>query len=220
MKQELRVLMIDDHPMTLSGYRITLENMLAENLKYIDTARSSDEAYTKIMASNRNPFDLVLLDINLPPSKNNNILDGEDLGILLRRDLPSTKIIVLTMLNDNFRINSILKSINPNGFSIKSKLTPKTLETAVMTVLSDNCYYCEIVSNLVRKQVSNEIALDNFDRKILYHLSLGEKMKNLPNFIPLSLPTIERRKKRLKQVFEVHGSDKSLIKKAKEKGFI
>ena len=220
MQQELRVLMVDDHPMTVKGYQMILEQTMAEKISIIDTAFNCDTAYDKITSSKNKPYHLVFLDINLPPAKNHRILDGEDLGILLRKDFPDTKIIILTMLSDNYRINSCLKSINPNGFSIKSKLTPKTLQDSVATVLLGNCYYCEVVSNLVRKQVSNQITLDSFDRKILYHLSLGEKMKNLPHFVPLSLPTIERRKRRLKQLFEVKEGDKSLIKKAKEKGFI
>ncbi|WP_136468733.1 response regulator [Flagellimonas onchidii] len=218
MTRELKILMVDDHPMTLKGYETTLTNVENLNIKYIDGVHSSDEAYLKIKSSNNVPYDIMLLDINLPPSLDKRFLDGEDLGIMIRKEFPSIKILVLTMLNDNYRIGSILKSINPNGFMVKSKLTPKKLQEALITIMADDCYYCEIVSNLVRKQVSNTVEIDVFDKKILYHLSLGERMKNLPKLIPLSMPTIERRKRKLKYLFEAK-DDKYLLEKAKEKGF-
>ena len=46
-------------------------------------------------------------------------------------------------------------------------------------------------------------------------------MKDLPNIVPLSIAGIEKRKRILKQVFDVEDQgDKALILRAKELGFI
>ena len=61
----------------------------------------------------------------------------------------------------------------------------------------------------------------NIDRKILYELSQGTKMNELPNVLPLSIAALERRKRILKDVFNVSGKgDRDLLKLAQNKGFI
>ena len=63
--------------------------------------------------------------------------------------------------------------------------------------------------------------LSKIDRQLLYSLSLGTKMKDMPCEIPLSMAAIEKRKRVLKDIFEVETkADKDLISAAKEKGFI
>jgi hypothetical protein len=74
---------------------------------------------------------------------------------------------------------------------------------------------------LLRKEVTNDFLLDAIDRKLLYELSIGTMMKDLPEILLLSLPAIEKRKNRIKQIFDVSNPyDKELLQKAKEKGFI
>jgi len=221
MKEKTRLLMVDDHPMIIESYKISLEDLVEKDALSIDVAYSSEEAHHKLLKSLNNPYDIVFLDISMPSSINGIFLDGEDLGMEIKKQFPNIKILVLTMLNDNYRIYNLLKNLNPNGFLIKSELTPEKLHEAFVTLLNDGSYYCKIVSNLLRKRISSDVNIDYMDRKILYHLSTGEKMKNLPDHISLSMPSIERRKKRLKYIFEaIDGGDKLLLSKAKEKGFI
>ena len=118
-------------------------------------------------------MDIVFLDISLPPSKGRKILSGEDLGLKLNEVLPEAKVIVSTTFNDNYRIHSIFKNINPDGFLIKNDITPKELILAIEEVLTDPPYYSKTVMKLLRKQVSSDLLLDHIDRKILYELSVG-----------------------------------------------
>jgi DNA-binding NarL/FixJ family response regulator len=157
----------------------------------------------------------------LPTSKDIEILCGEDLGRKIKDVLPKTKIIISTMLNDNYRVYCLLKSLNPEGFLIKSDLTPNILIAAIDAVLKSIPYYSQSVLKLLRKQVSNDVLLDTIDRKILFELSIGTKMNEIPNALPLSIAGIEKRKRRLKQVFDMKtSSDKELLHIAREKGFI
>ncbi|MEM8509796.1 MAG: response regulator [Bacteroidota bacterium] len=215
MVPQVKILMLDDHPMTLIGYRAALENVQGIKFSRIDSANSLDEAYLKIKRSTMDPYDLIFLDIRIPSSQDHRFLDGEDFGIMLRKNFPDIKILVLTMLNDITRLHVILKRLNPNGFILKTKLTPEIFQKALSVIIEGNSYYCETV----RQVVQEPFEIDDLERKILYYLSLGEKMKNLPNLIPLSMPTIERRKRKLKYLLRAN-SDKLLLQKAREKGFI
>lgn len=223
MNRPVRILMIDDHPITLEGYKnilITLKDVKS-NFK-IDTASDCEEAYLKIHKSSddNNPYDIIFLDISLPASESLKIFSGADLGLKIREISPASKIIILTMYNENFRIYNILKNISPEGLLIKSDVSPQELYIAFSEVLHDKLYYSNTVRLLMRKQFASDIILDEVDRNILYQLSKGVMTKDLTQFIPLSLAAIEKRKRQMKEVLEVDGGDLLLIDKAKEFGFI
>lgn len=220
------ILIIDDHPLIAEAYKSAFKHISNQDNTIdfnIGVAQDCDIAFEVIQeysVKNKN-LDIVFLDIRLPPSKDGKILSGEDLGIRINKLLPNTKIIIATTFNDNYRIHSIFKSINPDGFLIKNDITPQELITTIKTIITDSPYYSKTVINLLRKEVSNDFLLDDIDRKILYELSIGTKMKDLPNTIPLSIAGIEKRKRQLKQTFNISSSDdKNLLAIAKEKGFI
>ena len=167
------------------------------------------------------PFDLVLLDINIPSSTDQKFICGEDLGIEFKKFFPQIKIIVFTAHSSNYRLNSILKSLNPEGFLIKSDIDFVKLLDALNSVLTDLPYYSKAILQLMRRHMANEFTLDKIDRQLLYQLSKGAKMKHLTDIIPLSTSALELRKRNLKELFEVeHGDDRSLLIKAEEHGFL
>lgn len=220
------VLIIDDHPLIIEAYKTALNmySKLNESVLFsIQMALNCDSAFESInefSLKNKN-LDIVFLDIKLPSSKDGKILSGEDLGLKIKKLLPDTKIIVSTTFNDNYRIQSIFKSLDPDGFLIKNDVTPKELIEAIHTMLNDPPYYSKTIVKLLRKQVASDFILDNIDRKILYELSIGTRMKDLPNILPLSIAGIEKRKRHLKNIFNTkQPDDKELLFIAKEKGFI
>ncbi|MBT8317904.1 MAG: response regulator transcription factor [Lutibacter sp.] len=225
MKKIYKVLIIDDHPIIADAYKSAFEFIETENenVKFkIDIVHNSDDAIQKITkASKNNRIDFVFLDISIPPSADGKILSGEDIGIKIKQLLPKCKIIVATTFNDNYRIQVILKNVNPNGFLIKNDINKDELVTSIKTVLDNSPYYSKSVLELFRKQSSVDFQLDKIDRQLLYEMSIGTKMKELPNVIPMSMTGLEKRKKHLKIIFDVdEGDDRALVLKAKEKGFI
>ncbi|SHK68970.1 DNA-binding response regulator, NarL/FixJ family, contains REC and HTH domains [Maribacter aquivivus] len=221
MKKLTKLLIVDDHPMVVRGYEITLEQIQQHYPLDVYSSNDCDDVLLKMNELKDDFFELVLLDINLPGTESKSINDGEDLGMYLRRKFPQTKIIIQTGLNDMQYITNIFNSIKPEGFLIKSDIDEDVLITAVGRVLNNKTYYSERVNNLLSPTNFEDIYIDSYNRKILYHLSLGSKMKDLPNHIPLSLPTIERRKKELKKLLGVpEGGNVELLKMARTKGFI
>lgn len=222
--KKIKTLIIEDHHLIADSYHNGLEKVKSQN-KDIDfdiiSVNTIDKALLYINNVQKNNFDLIFLDIKLPKSKDGLVLSGEDLGVTIREKIPDTKIIVTTTYNDNYRINNILKSINPEGFLIKNDTTPKDLILAIKTVIDDTPYYSKTVLKLLRKHIVNDFFLDKTDRKLLYEISIGTKTIDLPKVIPMSLGGIEYRKRQLKDIFSVQKmDDKELVKKAKEKGFI
>ena len=225
MNKIYNVLLIDDHPIISDAYKSAFEFISAENSEFnfeISIVTNSDDAILKITeASKSNGIDIVFLDISLPPSSDGKILSGEDLGVEIRKLLPNCKILVATTYNDNYRIQVILKNVNPDGFLIKNDVNKEELVTSIKTVMDGTPYYSKSVLELFRKQSAIDYKLDKIDRQLLYEMSIGTKMKDLPTIIPMSMAGLEKRKKQLKQLFGVQDNDdRQLILKAKEKGFI
>lgn len=221
---QLNILIIDDHPLIAEAYEnILIQVLEKEYTLKIEVLNTIDLVLDKLESKNLlDTIDLVFLDIKLAPSKrDSSLISGEDLGILLKKRKPDLKIIVSTTYNDNYRIHSILKSVDPDGFLVKNDLTPEELRSAITTVIDNPPYYSQTVLQLMRKQMGNDYLLDELDRRLLFEISSGTKMKDLPNFLPLSIAGIEKRKRNLKMLFDVEKEgDSALIKVAKAKGFI
>lgn len=221
----INTLIIDDHPLIVEANKTALKQIAAKTKGRsfkIRTANSSDNAIKAINEFKKSKLlDLVFLDIRLEPSSDGTIISGEDLGLQIRQEFPDVKIIVITTFNDNTRLSSILKNVNPDSLMVKNDLTPKVLIKAIETVLDNDTYYCKTSSKLIRTLLTNDITLDAHDRRILYELSIGTKMNELPKMLPLSLGGVENRKRRLLDMFNLSSrDDKKLIKIAKERGFI
>ncbi|RSK42146.1 DNA-binding response regulator [Mangrovimonas spongiae] len=216
--------MTDDHPIIIEGYQNTLLATKKEhqNLK-IDIANNCDESlhYMQQALEFNKPYDLMFMDISLPPSSDGKFTSGEDLAKHARKIMPNVKIIILTMFNESYRIHNIVKSIDPEGLLIKSDLTSSELSSAFQAALKNPPFYSGTVNNLIRKTISSDIEIDDVNRKILHLLSQGVKTKSLKDHINLSMSAIEKRKKHLKELFFVEdGNDETLLKEARKKGFL
>lgn len=224
MTETIRILMIDDHPMIIEGYQNTLQFTKKESQELeIHIANNCDEAINfmnKSIQTNR-LYNVLFIDISLPPSKDGLMNSGEDLAIYARKTLPKAKVIILTMFDESYRIHNIIQTINPEGFLIKSDLTSNELASAFQAVLHNPPFYSGTVNSHLRKTNESDIVIDEKNRKILYLLSQGAKNKSLAAHLNISLSAIEKRKKQLKEIFLIDdGQDETLINEARKKGFI
>ncbi len=219
----IRILAVDDHEMTTLGYKFILEDTEFDNFKVkMDTAKTFEEARKRIEDSVRGmKYNIILLDIQLSQAKEVPVKTGEDLGILARKISPESKIVFMSSFSDNYRINSILQSVDPEGFMVKSEIDQKSLQAMVKTVTTNPPYYTQRALAAIRKKMATDINLDDNDRKILYYLSIGTKTKDMVKHISLSLPGIENRKRQLKTLFGVEKqNDRALIEESKNRGFL
>lgn len=213
--------MVDDHPMIIWGYAYLLKAYAKDYEIDVERSHNSDQALNLVNKNRNTPFDLVLMDIKVAVRRDTKIMSRADLGLKIKAISPSTKIIVLTMFKDKFRVNSILQNLNPEGILVKSDMTPESLFIAILNVLNSKTHYCQEIARLLRVNLNYDKYLDPLDWKILYYISIGEKMRNLTEFVPLSMPSIERRKKRMKILLGVSdGNDRDLLTEANQRGFI
>ncbi|MDG1573106.1 histidine kinase [Robiginitalea sp. M366] len=221
--ETIRILAVDDHEMTTLGYKFILEDYSFDgHTIHMDTAKTFAEGEHLIRDSVRKlPYHILLLDIQLSNSRNGPVETGEDLGIIAREVSPGTRVVFMSSFSDNYRINSIMQTVDPEGYMVKSEIDEGSLRAMVKTVMTQPPYYTQKALMAIRKKMANRINLDENDKQILYHLSIGTKTKDMVNHISLSLPSIENRKRQIKSLFGIEKqNDQALIAEARERGFL
>lgn len=216
------ILIVDDHPFIIEGYKNAITRYNPKDFDFlISQAKDCESAYNIITNPETIVFDIAFLDISMPPYEEKGIYNGEDLAKLISEYMPSCKIILLTMYTELLKIKTIIKTINPSGLVIKNDLTFDELLFAFDKVIKGKTYYSESVVKMLNLSEEDTIEIDQFDKQILFHLSKGTKLNDIPQYIPISLGAIERRKINLKELLKVEeGSDIELVREAKNRGLL
>lgn len=221
MTNPINILIVDDHPFIIQAYKNALDKYSQQGYEFVVTQANNCKTGYESITEAKTPFDVAFFDISMPEYAEKGIYSGEDLAALMKVEMPGCKIILLTMHTELLKINNIIKNINPSGLVIKNDLTFDELIFAFDKIINNESYYSQTVIKLVGQAQYNNIELDAFDKQILFHLSKGVKTKDLPQYIPLSLSAIEKRKLNIREILEVKGgSDIDLINEAKTKGVI
>lgn len=122
--KKIRIIVVDDEILLRDGIKTILD--LEEDIEVVGTAANGQEAYA--MAQRLQP-DVVLMDVRMP------VMDGVQSLKLIKRELPQTKVIVLTTFNDEEYIVSALAN-GADGFLLKD-LEGQQLIDAVKTAVKD-----------------------------------------------------------------------------------
>lgn len=216
------ILIVDDHPFIIEGYKNAITRYNPQEFEFlISQAKDCESAYNIITNPDTIAFDIAFLDISMPSYEEKGIYNGEDLARLISEYMPGCKIILLTMYTELLKIKTIIKTINPNGLVIKNDLTFDELLFAFDKVIKNEIYYSQSVLKMLAQSEEDSIEIDQFDKEILFHISKGTKLSDIPQYIPISLGAIERRKIKLKELLKIEeGSDIDLVREAKNKGLL
>lgn len=214
------ILIVDDHPFIIEGYKNAITRYNPKQYEFhILQAHDCKSGYDLIQDKQTPHFDVAFLDISMPAYEEKQIFSGEDLAKLILEKMPHCKVILLTMYTELLKIKTIIRTIKPNGLIIKNDLTFDELLFAFDKVMKNDKYYSQSVQKMLNQSTHNSIEIDEFDKQILFHLSKGTEVYDMPQYIPISLNEIERRRVNLKELLKVRsGSDDDLIKEAKNKG--
>ena len=141
-----KILIVDDHHFIIEGYKNAIIRYNPTEFEFFITqAKNCESAYKIITDPDTAAFDIVFLDISMPPYEKKNIFSGEDLAKLVQHYMPNSKIVILTMYLELLMTESIIKTINPNALIMKNDLTFKELLFALDKVIKNETYYSESV---------------------------------------------------------------------------
>ena len=217
---EVTVLMIDDHPPIIEGYKSILTYNPYGYLLNTKEVYNCESAY-KIITSPPVLFDLVMIDITLPPYPEKNIQSGVDLVPLIKRHLPNARIMILTSHCESIILFKILKECQPNGLLVKSDFLAEEFLVAFDSILKGNDYHSSSIRTLKNEFNETNKIWDNYNRQILLLLSVGVQTKSLSKHLNLSKSAIDKRKAIIKDFFGIEkGTDEDILREARKQGLI
>ena len=127
MSKKTRIVLADDHPITLAGLRMLIE--ADQNFELVGEATSGPQALDAIVATKP---DLAVLDISLPQ------MNGIALARHLAKECPSVGVITLTSHEDRSYLDQALDA-GVRGYVLK-KSAPACLLHAIRGVLVGGLY--------------------------------------------------------------------------------
>lgn len=217
-----RILLVDDHPLIVEGYRMALSGheAIAQSYRF-EGAFDCSEAKQKIdqAIEEEKPYDLALVDFSLPKGELSSWEDGGDIIRYIKKEMPSCRTITITGHTEILTIYEIVKNIRPTSVIGKNEITPQVLIDIVTRVLGGGTYQSPLVKQCLEKMLNKEVMYDDYNRAILILLAKGHKLVDLEKYIPLSTPTIKKRIAKMKTAFGSLDSA-NLVQDAIRLGFV
>ncbi len=219
-----KVLIAEDMDFINSGIKAELTKL---EIKEIDYVQYCDEALLKLKSArlNNTPFDLLISDLSFDKDyREQSITSGDELIKIVRKELPDLKIIVFSVEDKTYRIQTLFNEYKINGYVWKSREGLRELKRAIQKIYQSESYY--ISPHLANALSQNKaIEISDYDIFLIECLSNGylqeqisDKLKE-KNWSPTSVSTIEKRLKLLKEHFNAN-NPAHLVSISKDLGLI
>lgn len=211
MQRKIRILLVDDHAVVRSGFRLILQQH--EDLEVVGEAGAGFEAVSQTL---RLRPDLVILDVGLPD------ISGVEATRRILENCPECRILILSMHRDSVYVRETLRA-GAKGYLLKDSIDDDLLK-AVRAVARGEGFLSPAVSRTVLDDYQQHMAdpldlLTAREREILQLLAEGLTAKDIAARLDLSVYTVDAHRGRIMKKLNVHTSG-GLIRFAMRKGLI
>lgn len=155
------VALVDDHELLRTGLAAIINSF--EGYKVVIEANNGKQFIEKVKI--KTPPDIVLLDITMP------VMDGYETSIWIKANLPPTKVLVLSVLENDTAIIRMLKN-GARGYLLKDS-KPKVFKEALDSIRDSGYFINELVSNKLMHYINQEEIFDT-DAVVLNTLTENE----------------------------------------------
>lgn len=162
----MKIVIADDHAVVRSGFSMILNYQ--PDMEVVATAADGIEAYQ--MVAKHNP-DVILMDLSMPPGESGLIATGK-----ISSDFPDTKILILTMYDDEEYMFHVLRN-GAAGYILKNAPDEELL-SAIRTVHKGGTYiHSKMATSLVREFIKKDLDSKDTDP---FHLLSKREIEILP----------------------------------------
>lgn len=187
-----KIIIVDDHNMFVDG----LSSILSQetDIDIVLTSSSAKQVLKYLSINRKEQIDLVITDINMPE------MDGIELNANIKKDFPSVKTLVISMLHDAKKIKTLTEA-EVNGYVPKNTAKQELL-TAIRTILDGQNYFTSKVKELLMEEMLNvkkekEIKLTVRETEVLRLIAQEFTTQEIAEKLFLSKHTIESYRKNL-----------------------
>jgi two-component system nitrate/nitrite response regulator NarL len=197
-KEKIKILIADDHPVVRKGLHSCLARQ--DRLKVVGEASDGDMALSK---TRELVPDVVLMDISMPK------MNGLAVTEQLRKDVPNTKVLVLSMHSNREYIFRIIQA-GAHGY-VSKEASPEELLRAIESVHSGEPFFSpEIAKAALNQMISNGGKKEPFaqltgrEREVLVLIAEGQSNKEIANKLGIGVRTIETHRERIMRRLDIH----------------
>lgn len=193
MKQNIRVVLADDHPIVLTGLRNLIE--AEPDLDLVGEATNGGAALTTIR--DEKP-DIAVVDISMPE------VNGIELAQRLAKELPAVRVLIMTVYQERSFVMRAL-SAGVKGYVLKQSAA-ESLVHAIRAVMQGELYIDPSLTNEIRQSVTkaddtgpqggDARELTERESSVLKFLARGLTIKEIAGRLELSTKTVETYKAR------------------------
>jgi DNA-binding NarL/FixJ family response regulator len=206
---KIKLIIADDHHLI----RLGLKNVLASNadLEILHEFDNGLDALNYIL--DKEP-DLAIIDIDMPG------ICGLELCKLVRENELSTKILFLTMLNQETVFNKA-REIGANGYLLKDFILEE-LFIAIETIFNDKFYFSDNLQLKLNKDFSKFVVdktlieklsrLTETEKKILKLIATNLNSEQIAEKLFASINTVKTHRKNISHKLELENEQNNLLK--------
>jgi two-component system response regulator NreC len=188
LKQKIRIVLADDHPVVRSGLRLLFEG----ETDFEVVAEAGDLESTRRYVRGHHP-DVLVLDLNLP--------DGSSLDAIseIRAEAPSTQIVVLTMHREPTFARHAL-SAGAIGYVLKEAANDELLEAMRRAAAGKSYLNPRLGARLASEpRAGSTEDLSERELDVLRLIALGHTNAEIAEQLVLSVRTIESHRARIQE---------------------
>ena len=214
MSARIRVLVADDHTIVRQG----IVSLLRDSgcCEVVAEAANGIEAVEKAIATKPS---VALIDITMPR------LNGIEVVRRIRQALPDTRVLVLTVHDDEEYVLPIVRA-GATGYLLKNAAATELVE-AVRTLYGGKAYFGPEAARVMAEQLQNpgQAQVDPYQRltpreREVFHLVVeGKASKEISRVLGISVKTAENHRARLMEKLDVHNTA-ALVSYAARKGLL
>lgn len=200
MNNQIKVLLVDDHPIVRRGLAMCLGQQT--NISILGEASDGREALNKVRELKP---EIVLMDIDMPQ------MNGLAVTDLLRREMPEIKVLILSMIANTDYVMRIIQC-GARGFVIKEAPTEELIR-AIETIHAGGSHFSPEVArvalnHVVRGKNSADatpiMKLTSREREVLLHIADGLSNKEIACALNIGVRTVETHRERIMRKLDIH----------------
>lgn len=196
-QDEIKLLVVDDHPMVLEGMRVMLQQISFANL--IATASNAFEAIEAIKQWPE--IEVAIVDINLPD------ISGIALTEKILREYPQVKVLAMSTFNERSYISQMIQN-GASGYLVKSA-SKEEIEEAILCAHEGKMYLSAELQSSVKNSHGNPVRiplLTSREKEILLLIAEGHTSPQIAQQLFISLHTVDSHRKNLLTKFDVNNT--------------
>ena len=198
MKNRIRLMIVDDHPIVRRGIGMCLARQ--PQMEIVGEAGDGREAMR--LARELQP-DIMLMDIDMPE------MNGLVVADLLRRELPKIKVLILSMHTNKEYVLRIIQC-GARGFVLKEAPTEELVH-AIESVSAGEAYFSSDVARVALNQfvrgngeAPGAPRLTNREREVLVQIADGKSNKEIACQLDIGVRTVETHRERIMRKLDIH----------------